>query len=193
MLTGVSLVESTQYFSSSLHGCAAPAKAIEPLCWETVVAAALCWHKLLPVKYLQSLVPLLPLLYFGKRFLIYHLCPTELNKSKLMIKVRQCSTSCGVDVSFCSTLQTLFSVGFFSYFFLCENKWCGFPLAMTPELSSRLRNQRWCWGLEGFVPFMVGSGYGHPSGMLTVCSFPLTLAPHLLSQLKNLLDSRMYK
>lgn len=69
------------YFNSLLHGCS---KASEPgIC---VVMAALCWHKYCPLNTSGPLLPLLFLLYSGKGILINCLCPTELNRSKLMIK-----------------------------------------------------------------------------------------------------------
>lgn len=64
-------------------------------------------------------------------------------------------------MSFCSTLQMPSSVFFFFFFFLCAhhslNEGGGFAVAMAPELSTRLRNWRQCWGLGGSEPFVVTS------------------------------------
>lgn len=80
------LVIQVLEFRSSLHGCAALAKATELVRWETALTAALCQHgSCLSNTYSPSL-PLLLLLHLGKGCLIYCLCPAELNRSKLMIE-----------------------------------------------------------------------------------------------------------
>lgn len=73
----------TQSLDASAPHCMDVAKA--SVLGNCVVMAALCWHKYFPLNAYCPLLPLLLLLYSGKGFLIC-LCPTELNRSKLMIK-----------------------------------------------------------------------------------------------------------
>lgn len=149
----------TQSLDSSAPHCVDVAKPLS-LYAGKLLMAALCWHKYCPLNTCGPLLPLLLLLDSGKGFLIYCLCPTELNRSKLMITGMTGDNalwpvgSRSHFVALCNCCP-LFCFCFFFFLFHyahnSPNEWGVFGVAMAPEL----RNQRWHGVLGHCVPLVV--------------------------------------
>ena len=178
-------------------GRAAPAKATELVRGEAAVTAALCWREHCPLNTCSPSLPLLLQLYLGKGFLIYRLCPTELNTSKLMIEgttgddAPQPVGSMSHFVALCKHLSLCFSIFFLS---------C---VPVSPWMSRvgllRQRHQSW-------APDEGAGGRAGDRGLCVVCAevqaavtgqvpclyaaLPFMPAPGLLSRLKTPLGSR---